>query len=296
LSREHISASSLRGYLWISPAAAMLILVLALPMIYSLKASFTASSLLSPGSEQDFVGWSNYWQTLTDPEYRMAVVTTVAYAILAVSIELVLGTFVALMLNETFFLTPVLRSAWIVPMVVTPAIVGLFWILLYDETHGIFNYALVKLGFSPVPWLDVNHAFTSIVIMDVWQSTPFFALVMLAGLQSRNEEILEAARVDGASPLQCFYYLTISHLMPYMLIASSFRIIAAMGDFDKIYMLTAGGPGLVTTTLSIQTYKVGFNTFDIGRTAAMAWLFLLIVLIISGPLICYLGKTSDAER
>jgi ABC-type sugar transport system permease subunit len=282
-----------RPAIWfVMPAAAPLVLVLAGPMAYSFKASLTAWSLLSPGSSEVYVGFRNYMEVLADPEYHVVVRTTVAYALSVVAIGLTLGTGLALLLNGDFLLRSVLRSLFIVPMVITPAAVGLFWILLYDEGQGVYNWLLTSLGLPRIAWLGLDYAFLSIVILDVWQSTPFFVLVLLAGLQSMNEELIEAARVDGANALQIFVHLTLPHLLPYMLIASSFRIIAAMGDFDKIYLLTAGGPGLATTTLTIYTYKTGFNAFEIGRTAAMAWLFVGIVLIVSAPLIHYLGRAG----
>jgi multiple sugar transport system permease protein len=132
--------------------------------------------------------------------------------------------------------------------------------------------------------------------MDVWQTTPFFILVILAGLQSMDESVIAAARVDGASAAQLFRYITLPFLVPYMLIAASFRIISAMGDFDKIYLLTSGGPGDVTTTMSIFAYKTGFNAFDVGRTSAIALLFVAIVLAVSAPLLWYLFKSTLAER
>jgi ABC-type sugar transport system permease subunit len=136
----------------------------------------------------------------------------------------------------------------------------------------------------------------SIIIMDVWQTSPFFMLVILAGLQSIDENVIGAAKVDGASASQMFRYITLPFLAPYMAIAASFRIIASMGDFDKIFLATAGGPGSVTTTMSIFAFKTGFNAFDIGRTASIALIFVLIVLSVSAPLLWFLFKTTAAER
>jgi ABC-type sugar transport system permease subunit len=132
--------------------------------------------------------------------------------------------------------------------------------------------------------------------MDVWQTTPFFMLIILAGLQSIDENVIAAAAVDGASSMQLFRYILLPFLMPYMLIAAAFRIIAAMGDFDKIFLLTSGGPGDVTTTMSIFAFKTGFNAFDIGRTSTIALIFVVIVLGVSAPLLWLLFKTTATER
>jgi multiple sugar transport system permease protein len=120
--------------------------------------------------------------------------------------------------------------------------------------------------------------------------------VILAGLHSVDDTVIDAARVDGTSRTQMFRYILLPHLVPYMLIAAAFRCIAAMGDFDKIWLLTGGGPGDRTTTMTIYTYKTGFSAFDIGRTAAIAWIFVVVVLTVSFPLLRYLFKTASADR
>ncbi|MBI1773941.1 MAG: sugar ABC transporter permease [Proteobacteria bacterium] len=284
------------AFWFLLPAASILLVVFVGPLLYAFHASLTAWSLVQPGSDQDYVGLDNYRDVLTSKEYWRAVSTTLSYAISAVSIELLLGTGFALLLNLDFFFRSLFRSVMVIPMVITPAVVGIFWRLLYEEQAGIFNYYLSNLGLPKMPWLGLAMSLPSIIIMDVWQTTPFFMLIILAGLQSIDENVIAAARVDGASAVQLFRYITLPFLVPYMLIAASFRIIAAMGDFDKIYLLTAGGPGDVTTTISIFAYKTGFNAFDIGRTAAIAWLSVALVLTVSSPLLWHLFKATAAER
>jgi len=284
------------SFWFLLPAAAILIVVFAGPMVFAFHASLTGWSLVQPGSERDFVGFDNYRDVLGSREYWRAVGVTLSYALTAVSLELVLGTCLALMLNLDFFFCSVFRSLMVIPMVITPAVIGIFWKLLYEDRSGIYNYFLNSLGLPSVSWLGLSMSLPSIIIMDVWQTTPFFMLVILAGLQSIDENVLAAAEVDGASAAQTFRYITLPFLVPYMLIAAAFRIISSMGDFDKIYLLTSGGPGDVTTTISIFAYKTGFNAFDIGRTAAIAWITVGIVLAVSAPLLRYLFKATLAER
>ena len=284
------------AFWFVLPAAATLLLVFGGPLVFAMKASFTGWSLVMPGSDQDFVGWENYTDILNSADYRETVRVTLTYTFSAVSCELVLGTCFALLLNTAFFWRGPIRSMMMIPMVMTPAVVGIFWKLLYDQENGVFNWAITTLGLPKVDWLSLNMALPSAVLMDVWQATPFFMLVLLAGLQTMDENLLGAARVDGASAWQVFRFITLPHLVPYMLIAAAFRIIAAMGDFDKIYLLTGGGPGNVTTTMSIYAYLTGFSTFDIGRTSAIAWIFVVIVLAISAPLLWFLFRTARADR
>ena len=284
------------AFWFVLPAAATLLLVFGWPLVFAMKASFTGWSLVMPGSEQDYVGWQNYLDILNSADYRETVLVTLTYTFSAVSCELVLGTCFALLLNTAFFWRGPIRSMMMIPMVMTPAVIGIFWKLLYDQQNGVFNWAITRLGLPRVQWLSLHMALPSAVLMDVWQTTPFFMLVLLAGLQTIDENLLGAARVDGAGGWQVFRYITLPHLVPYMMIAAAFRVIAAMGDFDKIYLLTGGGPGNATTTISIYAYQTGFSTFDMGHTTAIAWIFVLIVLVISAPLLWFLFRTARADR
>jgi ABC-type sugar transport system permease subunit len=283
--------------LWfLFPAAAILIVVYAGPLLFAFHASFTAWSLVDPGSDKIYVGLENYRDVLASHDYWRAVTVTLSYALTAVTIELVLGTAFALMLNLDFFGRSLFRSVMIIPMVMTPAVIGIFFKLYYEQESGIFNYFLGLVGLPRVAWLGVQMSLPSIVIMDVWQTTPFFMLVILAGLQSIDENVIAAATVDGAGRVQLFRYILLPFLMPYMLIAAAFRIIAALGDFDKIFLLTSGGPGDITTTMSIFAFKTGFNAFDIGRSSTIALIFVVIVLCVSAPLLGLLFKTTATER
>jgi multiple sugar transport system permease protein len=248
------------------------------------------------GSDRIYVGWENYQDVLGSREYWRAVRVTLSYALAAVSIELVLGTVFALLLNLDFFARSLFRSLMVIPMVLTPAVIGIFFKLLYEQESGVFNYFLTALGLPRVAWLGVDMSLLSIIIVDVWQTTPFFMLIIFAGLQSIDENVIAAAKVDGASALQMLRYITLPFLAPYMLIAAAFRTIAAMGDFDKIFLMTAGGPGDITTTMSIFAFKTGFNAFDIGRTTAIALVFVVIVIVVSSPLLWSLFRATTAER
>jgi ABC-type sugar transport system permease subunit len=283
--------------LWfLLPAIAVLVLVDLGPMLYSLKASLTHWALTDPGSENDPAGLSNYLDVLTGRDFWRAVRTTVTYAAGAVSGGLLLGTVFALLLNLDFYGRAVFRSIMIIPMVITPAVIGIFWKLLYEQESGVFNWLLSSVGLPKVAWLGISMALPSAIIMDIWQTTPFFTLVLLAGLHSIDANQLDAAKVDGAGWLQTFRYVTLPHLLPYMLIAASFRSIAAMNDFDKIWMLTGGGPGDATTMITLYTYTTGFANFDIGRTAAIAWIFVATVIVVSSPLIFHLFRVAQQER
>ena len=284
------------GFWFLLPAAAVMLVVLGGPLVVSFYYSFSGWHLTMPGSRSLFVGMANYVGVLTSHEYWQAMLVTLTYAGCAVCLECVLGMVFALLLNLPFFGRGVFRSVMLIPMVVTPAVIGIFWKLFYDEDTGLLNYFLAALSLPSVPWLGVGCAFVSIVLMDVWQSTPFFMLILLAGLQSLDPSIVSAAQIDGANAWQSFRYITLPHLLPYVMIAAAFRAIGALADFDKIFMLTFGGPGNVTTTVSLYAYNTGFKVFDIGRTSAISWTFLGFVLVLTTPLIRYLLRGASLAR
>jgi multiple sugar transport system permease protein len=283
--------------LWfLLPAIVVLVGIDLGPMLYSMQASLTHWVLTDPGSENDPAGISNYIDVLTSADFWAAVRVTVSYAVSTVAGGLVLGTCFALLLNMEFYFRPFFRSVMMIPMVITPVVIGIFWKLLYEQESGVFNWALSAIGLPPVAWLSNTMALPSVVLMDVWHSTPFFMLVILAGLQTVDANQVEAARIDGASRLQLFRHIILPHLLPYMLIAASFRIITAMNEFDKIWMLTGGGPGNSTTMITLYTFNTGFSSFDIGRVASIAWIFVIIVIAVSSPLLYHLFRVAQSER
>ena len=280
---------------FIFPAAAVLTIVTLGPLLYSLFVSLTGWILTVPGSDSKFVGLENYRSVLTSAPFWNALQVTFTYAVSTTAIEMVLGVIFALMLNQQFIGRGVIRGLMLIPLVLTPAAVGMFWKLLFDEQQGVYNFFLVSLGFDRVHWLSHGMALFSCVITDVWQSTPFLMLIVLAGLHAMDQEMIEAAKIDGAGNAQIFRYLTVPHLLPYLVIGMFFRLLDAMKDFDKIYLLTQGGPGNETETLSIYIYDTGFKVFEVGKTSSMAWLMALISLVVFLPLLWAFGKQLSAE-
>jgi multiple sugar transport system permease protein len=205
--------------------------------------------------------------------------------LLAISIEFILGMLAALLLNHEIKGKGLFRSFILLPMMCTNVVIGLTWRLLLNYQYGLVNYYLGQLGILPIEWLSSPKvAMTSVVIVDVWNTTSFVALMLLAGLQSLPEEPFEAARMDGASSLQTFYYLTLPLLRPIILVVLLWRFIDTFRIFDVIYLLTAGGPARVTETVSIYVYRYGFQSFNLGIAAAAAFIMLLIMLAIAGVL------------
>ncbi|MEA3148753.1 MAG: multiple sugar transport system permease protein [Verrucomicrobiota bacterium] len=267
------------------PAALVLTFVTLGPLIYSLFVSFTNWTLTVPGSENELVGFANYHGVISNFAFWRAVQVTLTFGVTSTLLELILGVILALMLNQEFLGRGIVRALVLIPLVITPAVIGMFWRLLYDDQQGVLNYFLLSLGLPRLHWLDHGLALPSLVLTDVWQWTPFLVLIVLAGLQSRDVDMLDAARIDGANAPQIFRYLTLPHLFPYLLVGLFFRLLDAMKEFDKIYLLTQGGPGNETTTVSVFAFNTGFRIFEIGKTSAIAWIVAAVSLVVSLPLL-----------
>jgi multiple sugar transport system permease protein len=280
--------------LFLVPAALAVILVLVVPFGLSAYFSVTGWMITVVGSRDNLIGLTNYITVLTDKAFWSAVMVTVTYTVVGATLEAAIGLGLALIFRQEFWGRGVMRTLMILPMVLTPAVVGMFWKLLYDENYGVYNYALSLLGVPGVSWLSRALALPSVLLMDVWETSPFFMLVLLAGLQTEDKSAVEAARIDGASSWQVIRYLTLPHLVPYIAIAAAFRAIGALSEFDKVYMLTLGGPGSATTTMSFLNYKLGFVAFNIGRASAMSWVIAILTLAIASPLIIYLLRGRKA--
>jgi len=230
-----------------------------------------------------FIGFKNYIDLFSNPDFLNSIKITFTFVIIAVSIEFILGMLLALLLNQEVRGKGLFRAMILLPMMCTNVVIGLMWRLLLNYQYGLVNYYLGRLDILPVEWLSSPKvAMASVIIVDVWNTTSFVALLLLAGLQSLPDEPFEAARIDGASGLQSFYYLTLPLLRPVILVALLWRFIDTFRIFDVIYLLTSGGPARVTETVSIYVYRYGFQSFNLGLAAAASFIMLLIMLIIAG--------------
>jgi multiple sugar transport system permease protein len=276
---------------YIAPAFIVLAVVLLYPLGYALWLSFHQWTLRTFKQGVPFTGFQNYAELFSNPDFLNSIRITFTFVILAISFEFVLGMALALLLNQELHGRGLFRSMILLPMMCTNVVIGLMWRLLLNYQYGLVNYYLGQLGFLPVEWLSSPRvAMASVVLVDVWNTTSFVALMLLAGLQSLPEEPFEAARIDGASGVQAFFYLTLPLLKPIILVALLWRFIDTFRIFDVIYLLTAGGPARVTETVSIYVYRYGFQSFNLGVAAASSFIMLLIMLIIAGLLARSIGQ------
>jgi multiple sugar transport system permease protein len=279
--------------LYISPAFLVMIIILVYPLGYSFWLTFHHWTLRDFVEGVPWVGLQNYTTLLSNPDFISSLRVTFTFVISAIAVEFSLGMGLALLLNRHLRGKGVIRSMILLPMMCTNVVIGLTWRLLFNYQFGIINFYLTQLHLSPVNWLSApNLAMISVIIVDVWNTTSFVALLLLAGLQSLPEEPFEAARIDGASSLQTFGYITLPLLRPSILVALLWRMIDTFRIFDVVWLLTAGGPAHATETVSIYIYNYGFKSFDLGYASTASYVMIIIMLVIAGLLARSIGRSS----
>lgn len=269
--------------IFLGPTVLVLLAITVFPLVYSLVLSLHSWTMGARGGWR-WVGVQNFAMVLrTDTYFWTSVKVTLTYVGSAVGLELLLGLGIALLLNRrSEGRGGTLQTLLILPTMMTPVVVGIVWRLLYNPELGFLNYVLSLLGVPSQNWLgDLSTAMASVVAADVWEWTPFMALVMLAGLKSMSPEPFEAGAIDGASSWQAFRYITLPLLTPTILVAVLIRLMDAFKTFDLVFVLTKGGPGMSTEVLSYYTYRYGFKFFHMGYAAALSYVLLVIVVIIS---------------
>lgn len=275
------------------PGMAFLIAISIYPTLYSLNASFYRWNLAA-SARRVVVGRRNYELLLSDPSFWHSVSVTLTYVLLVVVLELAIGLGLALLFFRRFPGDHFLRALLILPMVVAPVVVGLLWRYMLNAQFGIVNYLVELAGFPRVDFLgDPTLALPTLIVIDIWQWTPFTFLILLAALQGVPEDVIEAARIDGARSVRIFF----DHILPMIrypiAVALVLRMLDAFRVYDIIFMTTRGGPVDVTQTLSWQIYDVGFKSFDIGYAAAYSWLMLILVVAVATAVLKIMFRKTD---
>jgi multiple sugar transport system permease protein len=257
--------------------------VLAGLILYPLLASFNASAfsynLAKPYLGRHFVGLENFLAAASDPLFVESVKLTFVLSAVAVGVELILGLAVAVLLNSNLPGMGTLQTLIIVPLVMTPVVAGLTWRVIFNPSIGIANFLLDSIGLPTSEWNgSPSTALLSVAIVDIWRSTPFVAIILLAGLQGLPAEPLEAAKVDGAGRWKSFRYITLPMLRPLITVALLIRVIYSLQIFDTIMILTQGGPGFATEVFNVHLYKTMFRFFDVGYGSALSIVMLAITL------------------
>ena len=268
------------GWLLLLPALLLLALVFAYPILRAFWLSLFTQNL-GTQLKMVFSGLDNYGRMVGDGRFWQSLWNTTIFTAASVLVELILGMGVALVLNQSFRGRGIVRTISLLPWALPTALMGLAWAWIFNDQYGIVNDILLRLGIlkTGISWLgDPTLAMMAVIIADVWKTTPFIALLLLAGLQSISSDLYEAHSIDGASAWQSFWKITVPLLMPQIVIALLFRFAQAFGIFDLIQVMTGGGPAGATETVSIYIYGTVMRYLDFGYGAALVVVtFLLLV-------------------
>ena len=282
---------------YIAPAMIVMVVLSIVPTIFLLGISLTNYQLGWKLSRAKFVGLKNYIRLFSgrDVDFWHAVLISMEFMVLATAIQMILGFAIALMLNQyEFKLKRLVVGILIVPLAMTPTIAGQMWKLMFNAEYGLINFVLTALFKVKVTWLSANMAFWSILIVDIWQFTPFVALILYAGLRSLSTDVLEAAMIDGATAPQTLFNIIIPMMKKLIFLAMLMRAVDALKLFDTAFVLTQGGPGNATEFLSLHVYRVvNAQNGLLGRGAAVAVVLLLLVNIVSRALIRLQRREAD---
>ncbi len=261
-----------------APAVIALIFIVIIPIAYNLYLTFTRWTI---GLGQPrFIGFDNFIELISDERVLNGVKVMVYFSGLSLSLELALGLLIALYFNREFRGSEIVQALYIFPFAATPVAVALIWRIMLNPEIGVMNYLLQSVGLPGSLWVSSpKTVIPALVMVDVWKWTPMITLIVLAGLKSLPHDPYEAARMDGANTFQIFWYITLPLIRPVLIAALMLRSLDNLKEFDMIYTITQGGPGISSETLYLYSYNVGFSFFKAGYGSALMVVVFLIVLV-----------------
>jgi sorbitol/mannitol transport system permease protein len=278
VTRPQLS-ESWRRRLPLLPALLIMIVLTQVPFVMSVYYSLTDWHVVPPGP-RDWVGLHNYGKLFSDHFFKDATVTSIQMTVFPVLGAILLGLGFALLLDRKFFGQGLVRTLLITPFLLMPVVVGLIWKnQMFHGLYGVLNWVIEKLGGTPVDFVS-RHPTTSIIIVLIWQWTPFMMLIMLAGLQSQPADVLEAAKVDGAKPFAIFRQLTLGHLRPYMELGILLGTIYLLQVYDQIAVMTGGGPGSTNVPYFVFQRSIG-GGWEFGRASSFSIVVVVASIIIA---------------
>ncbi|MGQ9458137.1 MAG: carbohydrate ABC transporter permease [Anaerolineae bacterium] len=278
LSRQEQLAPALM----VAPAALFSVLMVGFPFGYAAYLALTDFRLAST-VPATFVGLGNFIRAFQDPVFHRALQVTLTIYVVALSLEVVLGTYAGILLGQKLRGVGPLRMLAFAPAVIPSVAVGLIFVQMYDPAQGLMNYLLKTVGLKPQPWLsDPRTVVPSIILVEVWQWTPFITLIVTGAMQSLPTEPFESALIDGASSFQILRYVTLPLLRPAIIVAAMLRTVDLMRIFDSIYIMTQGGPVNASMSLNVYAFTQGILFSQIGYASSIMLVLLCMVLLTSG--------------
>ena len=290
---EMLDREGVLGYVLLLPALLVLTAFIGYPFVTSLWLAVTDQSVST--SVANFVGLDNFTDELRSQIFLQTARNSFVYTAVTVVIKLVLGIALAVLMNQSFRLKNFARAALLLPWIVPTALSAIAWLWLFDATFSVFNWAIVRTGLADrgINWLgEGGWAMTAIIIANVWRGTPFFAITILAGLQTVERELLDAAAVDGAGAWQRFWRITLPLVRPVLLIVLLFSIIWTISDFQLVYVLTRGGPTNSTHLFGTLAYDVAVRAGQLSQGAAISLYMFPVLIVCVVALLLYLRRSS----
>lgn len=271
------------AFLFVAPTLVCLAGIIGYPLARAIETSFYRWNLIS--GNRRWGGLKNFIDIFRDPDTLQVALVTLVYTVLAVGIELLVGYALAIVFRAAIAHRlrgfPMMRVILCVPLFIAPLIWAFYFRSIYSPNFGAFNSALEWLGLPAVPWVnDPKLAIYSLVVADAWQWTPFMFAIILAGMQTVPGEVVEAAKVDGASAVQILYLVELPLLKPILMVAVLLRVIDALKNIDLIIVITQGGPGTSTEILNYYAYRTSFLDFQVGKGAALALIVFVVIMVL----------------
>jgi len=281
------------GRVLIAPAVALLFVWMIVPLAMTIYFSLQYKNLLNPG-EESFAGIDNFVYFLTDPAFFTAIGNTLVLVGSVLAITIVLGTFIALLMNLPIFGRNFVRLMVIAPFFVMPTVSALVWKnLLMHPVSGLFAWLMTSVGLQPIDWF-AEVPMLSVILIVAWQWLPFATLILLTALQSLDEEQKEAAEMDGAGAISTFFYITLPHLARPITVVILIETIFLLTVFAEIFVTTGGGPGLQTTNLAFLIYQAALLQFDVGSASAGGLVAVVLANIVAFFLVRIVGRNLEA--
>jgi ABC-type sugar transport system permease subunit len=281
------------------PAVLTILLVALFPLVWTLWESVHLHDLRMPWLGRPFIGFQNYTEAFQDPRFWGALGHTGFFAVTSVGLEIFIGTGLALALNRAFRGRGLVRAAVLIPWAIPTVVSALLWRFMFEGQSGIVNTILVSLGIisEPIVWfIRPAAAWVPVILADVWKTTPFVALLLLAGLQNIDASLYEAARIDGASAWRQFRHVTLPLLRPAIMVALIFRTLDAFRVFDLIYALTGGGPGTSTEPIALYTFNSLLQNLQFGYGSALSVIVFAVTFTLAVVYIRLLGADLTGSR
>jgi multiple sugar transport system permease protein len=286
--------SPLLGYLLLAPAVIAIVLVVGYPVVDAIRLSFYHSVLIEPG--QRFIGFGNYSTLFHDPAFWQSARNTAVWTVSNLVLQLVIGTTLALLVNEKLRARGLYRSVFLIPWIVPSVVAALIWRYMYDVNTGVINALLQKLGIihGYQDWLgQTSTAMPAVIAESVWKGTPFVMLLVLAALQAVPTDLYDAAAVDGATSWERFRYVVLPQIRPTLGLAAALTIVYTVNNFNAIWLMTQGGPLHDTDILFTYAYKLAFLTnFDFGLAAAASVVIFGVIAVFAGLCILFVERSE----